>query len=496
MIWSLLKAFVFVVLTAALGLGVAWLLEIDDTAILTLMGREFLLTPLTATLAGLILLVAVWLVLRLAGLLVAGLRFLNGDETALSRYLNRRDQARGFEALSDAILALAAGEGRLAIVKAERAAKLLGRPELTNLLIAQGAEMAGDETRATQAFKALLTDDRTRFVGVRGLLDQRLAAGDTDTALKLAQKALALRPRNAGIQDTLLGLQAKYEDWAGARETLATKLKTGTLPRDVHKRRDAVLALAHARDALAMGKLAEASRDATEANRQSPALVPAAVMAARMVLAEGRGKEAASILTKAWRLSPHPDLAAAFAEIAPDETPQARLKRFQALLKLHPEANETRLLEAELHLSAGDFAAARRALGDLPQAAPDARSLTLMAAIERGEGAEDRIIRGYLARAVTASRGPQWLCSACGHVHADWRPTCGQCAAFDSLDWATPAQSESGILMSAQMLPLLVGENGSPVNLTEDQRLPDAPASDVDLDQDHPDPARTAGAVN
>ena len=33
-----------------------------------------------------------------------------------------------------------------------------------------------------------------------------------------------------------------------------------------------------------------------------------------------------------------------------------------------------------------------------------------MAAIEKGEGAEEKTIRAWLNKALTASRGPQWVC--------------------------------------------------------------------------------------
>jgi HemY protein len=80
-----------------------------------------------------------------------------------------------------------------------------------------------------------------------------------------------------------------------------------------------------------------------------------------------------------------------------------------------------------------------------------------MAAIERGEGSEDRIVRAWLARAVTASRGPQWICGNCGHVHAEWRPVCANCESFDTLSWEEAPQSEAALAGPAQMLPLIVG---------------------------------------
>ena len=457
MLWSLLKVLIFIPLTAGLTYGAGHLMEMGDLALLTVMGREFVLTPLLSILGALVLLIAVWLLFKLVGLLVATLRFLNGDETAISRYFNRRAERKGYEALAEGMMALAAGEGRLAIRKAERAETYLGRPELTKLVVAQGAEMVGDTALATATFKALVADDRTRFVGVRGLMKQKLAAGDTETALKLAEKALAIRPRNEEVQTTLLQLQARHEDWAGARATLAAALRSGNLPREVHKRRDAVLALAHARDAMAEGKIAEATRDAETAQRMAPGLVPAAVMAARLAIADGKAKQADKIVKAAWATDPHPDLAAAFAEIAPGETPTERVKRFRPLLAKHAGHPEAKMLEAELQIAAEDFTAARRALGDLAETHPTARTLTIMAAIERGAGAEDRLVRAWLAKAVMAPRGMQWVCDSCGHIHAEWRPVCTHCGSFDRLSWQEVAQSDAALMGPAQMLPLIVG---------------------------------------
>jgi HemY protein len=306
--------------------------------------------------------------------------------------------------------------------------------------------------------------------------------------MKLAEKALALRPKNDEVQTTLLQLQARHEDWAGARATLAAALKAGNLPRDVHKRRDAVLALAHARDAMAEGKIAEATRDAEAAQRMAPGLVPAAVMSARLAIAGDKPKVATKILKSAWDTDPHPDIAAAFAEIEPKETPAARLKRFRPLIAKHSAHPEAKMLEAELQIAAEDFPAARRALGDLAETAPTARSLTIMAAIERGEGSDDRIVRAWLAKAVTAPRGMQWVCGNCGHVHAEWRPVCSQCDSFDSLSWQEVTQSEAALMGPAQMLPLIVGA-------LEDKSAPEAEEADV-VDAEtaggRPDDATTA----
>lgn len=456
MLWSLVKIILFVAIVAALALGAGYLLESSGGVQIQAGGTEYTLGPLQSVIGIVLLVLVVWLAIKLFGLAVATLRFLNGDETAMTRYFDRNRERKGFEALSDGLMALASGEGSLAMAKASKAERYLNRPDLTNLISAQAAEMAGDTKKAEVVYKRLLKDERTRFVGVRGIMKQKLADGDTDTALKLAEKAFALKPKHEDTQNVLLNLQAESEDWTGARETLGAKLKHGTLPRDVHRRRDAVLALSEAKDVMLSGSTIEAREAAIDANRLSPDLIPAAVMTAQGYIEQDKPKYAQRVLKKAWDMKPHPDLAATFAEIAPDETPQARIKRFKSLVKSQSDHAETKMLMAELQIANEDFPAARKALGDLIETDPSARSMTIMAAIERGEGAEDSVVRGWLTKALSASRGPQWVCNNCHNIHTQWAPVCGNCSSFDTFEWKTPPQGETVIPAATQMLPLIV----------------------------------------
>jgi len=392
--------------------------------------------------------------LKLAGLAIAVLRTLAGDQTALRRFFDKNRERRGYAALSEGLIAVASGEGQKAVAKANKAEKLLNKPELTLLLKAQAAELTNDRTRSIELYKQLLGDNRTRFVGIRGLMKAKLLEGDTERALLLAEKAFALKPRHPELLDTLFSLQSNAKDWSGARATLLAKSRAKTLPKDIATRRDAVLSVADAMANHANGQEKLARDAAISANRTAPALVPAAVLAAQVHLSEENKRLAVRVLRKAWEANPHPDIAAAFANIEPDETPAERIKRFASFLKLAPDHPETRLLETELLLAAEDFPAARRAIGDLAEQTPTARTLGLMGAISRGEGASEEIIRGYLARAIVAPRGEQWICSACNSIQSKWMPTCSNCSGFDTLSWALPVETENAEL-PVSMLPLL-----------------------------------------
>ena len=480
MLWSLVKIVVFIALVAALTLAAGYLLETEGGVQITVAGTEYTLGPLQSVVAAGILVLAVWVGLKLLGLLMAVLHFINGDETAISRYFDRNRERRGFQALSEGLIALASGEGREAMAKASRAERYLRQPQLTNLLTAQAAEMAGDSKKAETVYKKLLADNSTRFVGMRGILKQKLAEGDTDTALELAKRAFALKPKHEETQDVLLRLQARKHDWDGARKTLSAKLKYGNLPRDVHKRRDAVLALSQAQGVFAEGASIEAREAAIVANRLSPDLIPAAVMAAEGYIDKGKPRYATRLLKKAWDARPHPDLAAAYARIVPDETPAARIKRFEQLVRHNADHRESHMLMAELHIAAEDFPGARRALGDLVENHPDARVLTIMAAIERGEGKSDAVVRGWLTRALSAPRGPQWVCDNCHSVAGAWAPVCPNCESFDTLSWTTPPMSEPQPASGVEMLPLIVGAPEVSTSLAETDEPEDAEVLDQD----------------
>lgn len=456
MLWSLLKIIAFIAVIAAVTFGAGQIMDTGGAVTIQFGGNEISVTPIQAVIAIILFVVALWCLEYLIGLATAVFRFFNGDETAISRYFGRSREKRGFDALADGMVAIAAGDSRTAVAKSAAAERYLEKPELTNLVNAQAAEMSGDTKRALKYYKQLLEDDRTRFVGVHGIMKQKLAEGDTDTALKLAEKAFALKPQHDPTLNTLFDLQTEKSEWSGAQKTIEAKVRSGHMPRDVGRRREAVLALADAKQLLDAGDIDAGKAAAFKAQKLSPALVPAAVLAAEMHMLDDSKRAATNVLKKAWSANPHPDLAAAFAEIEPEETAALRLKRFNALTRINAENSETKLLSAELALADEDFPAARRAARELAETEPTARSLSIMAAIEKGEGAPDQVVRGWLTKALNASRGPQWVCDNCKNIHSSWAPRCENCESFDALDWKTPPSGED-LKSSTAMLGFTAG---------------------------------------
>ena len=99
MLISLTKILLFLVIVAALALGVAYLIDGQNLILgnvqAIVAGTEYTLTPLQAVLALFLFSVLVWIGLKIFGLLIAVLKFINGDETAVTRYFFRNRERKG-----------------------------------------------------------------------------------------------------------------------------------------------------------------------------------------------------------------------------------------------------------------------------------------------------------------------------------------------------------------------------------------------------------------
>lgn len=444
---------------------------------------QFVLGPLVVTygsyeisrpsgLLALLLAIGVALTWLIFAILRRGLR---GVLQSL-RSMGFRRRERGFNALAQALVALAEGDGPRAMRFAARAERLVKNPDLTRLVNAQAAKLSGDDRRAEGYYEAMADDPDTDFVGVVGLMRQALKERKLERARRFAERAHQLRPRDGEVIDTLFDLQRRKHDWAGARNTLAAAISAGRLPRDVGERRRAVLHVAEALDLHAKAEAPGAEPDeasamrkaaleqASAAIRLSPGFVPAAALAAKLLGDKGETRNAVRAVTNAWRAAPHPDLAAAFDALGgPDEPPSARRQRFERLFSVNAEGEEARLLAAEFAVGAGDPQAARRSVEDLLTDAPSTRAFAVMAAIEQIEGAGELVVRGWLSRAASAPRGPQWVCAACGGASRNWSHTCRRCGAFDSIDWTRLDGEDQDMPFGAGLLPMLTDAAARPM---------------------------------
>jgi HemY protein len=426
----MLRLLAFFIVVGALATGLTWLADNPGDVALTWRGVEYQVS-LTVAL-GIVLAIAI-----LLGILWTLLRLLVSAPSLISLASRMRRREKGFNALTRGLIAIGSGDARAAERHAAEAKKFIGEEPLTKLLRAQAAQLAGNRAGATAAFNDMLEHSQTHALGLRGLHLEARRAGEADAAVEYASRA----HKHAALPwaaQAVLDDRAQHGDWAGALATVESNAARKLLDRATADRWRAVLKTAMAQEA-AERDSRRALALAQEALALSPSLVPAAVVAGKLLGAAGDYRKASKVLEAAYKETPHPDLAAAYLRVRLGDSVTDRLARARALARVAPFDVESHLTIARAALDAKDIKAARGALapllrGDSGQPRPTVRVCLLSAEIEEAEGNEGAL-REWLNRAARAPRDRAWV--ADGVISDHWSPV-SPAGVLDAYVWRTP----------------------------------------------------------
>ncbi|MDP6953302.1 MAG: heme biosynthesis HemY N-terminal domain-containing protein [Alphaproteobacteria bacterium] len=440
----MVRVLAYLALVAALSAAGAWIA--DRPGSVTLIWQGWRLDSSVAVFAAM---------LAVAALLLASLillyRWLIVSPRQFRKSREERRRRRGWRALTRGLVAAAGGDSPGARRAAEEAEALLGEPPVTLLLTAQAAQLDGDQNAAATAFRRMLEHEETEFLGLRGLLVQAVRKGDRETALALARRAFEINPAAAWVLDNLVELEVAEGNWHGAERALDKAVRARRLSRAEGKRKKALFAHQRARIAAGEGRLKEALSEAGAALDKAPDFVPAAVLAIGLMKDSGRMRDARRLAEKTWALSPHPDLAEAYAKLVDDE-PLAKVKALETLVAARDDSPAGHLALAEAALGAELWGPARAHLGRVIESLPSATALRLMALVEEGENGPGDASRDWWRRASAAPADATWTCNRCHAHHGEWSLQCPVCGAVDSLTWETPGQARPAPA-SAPLLP-------------------------------------------
>ncbi|GAB4394067.1 MAG: heme biosynthesis HemY N-terminal domain-containing protein [Kiloniellaceae bacterium] len=429
------RAIVFAVLAAAAIFAAYWLAQHPGTVTIEWLGYR--LEPPIG------FLVLVFIVFSIAVILLYRLiRGILRTPGRIGEALSSGRRKRGYKALSQGMVAVAAGDAQEAQRWSRKADELLEDPPITLLLSAQAAQLNGDEKAAEKYFNAMLEKPETRFLGLRGLLMQALRDDDPHRALEHVRQAHAMRPKTPWVVTNLFELSERTGDLDGAAAALKQAVKIKAMDKAEAAHKGAVITLAKADRLLAEGRKEEAYSEARAADKADPDLLAAALLHARLAVERKAHREAVKVIERAWPRTPSAELAALYRDAAPEAKPLEQVKRFTKLAALNPKHRESHLALAEANLEAELWGEARRHLGDLVRLEgedpPRAQVCRLMARLEEAEHKDTATARRWLERAAAAPPDPTWVCGTCGAVASRWSADCGACGSFDSLSWRVP----------------------------------------------------------
>jgi HemY protein len=458
----MLRLLIYLAILFALAVGLAWLIEKPGEIVLNWQGYRIttsLMVALSALTAVVAALVLVW------SFLATAIR----SPSAISSAARARRREKGFAALSEGIHAVGIGDAARAAKAAAQVQKYLAGEPLGLLLRAEVAQLMGDHQAVESVFREMTGREDTRLLGYRGLHAQAHRRGEIESAHRYASAAhqISALPWSAAA---VLDQRVAAKDWPGALAAL--EASRDFFDKAAGERQRAVLMTA-----LALEKEQTSPDDALRlarlANKRAPDLVPARVLAARLLARKGAARRAARLIESVWRLGPHPDLAKLYLDLRPGESHDERLSRARVLVKLAPRDPESRMALATTAIAASDFRAAREAMRPLIEGdeRPSARMCLVMAEIEEAEHGESGYVREWLARASRAPRDPCWI--ADGVMSDQWMPASPVSGKLGAFVWKRPDERIVAVSEPAEAIfrPIAAPSPASTVLLEKSQAI-------------------------
>lgn len=321
----------------------------------------------------------------------------------------RRDVA-GHHALTLGLMAVSAGEPTEARKQAARAHRLLDAPQLTGLLSAQAAHLAGDHEAARRYFTELSKNQDTAFLGQIGLMRLAVDAKDPLAAQEAASKALELKPQSGLAAAQLLKLHADQGHWTEALKVIEIVIRDrnkqiGIVTEMLLRQRTALLYLDGMTKLKKDNDMAGAKRQLEEALQNDPAFLPAVFVLADCYVALDRRRNAIKLLEKSFTLAPHSDIAGMLQKLWGDNDGNTLAK----MIRLIPKKS---------------FALKNAAY----------QIISNIAVSKKLDGEAKRF--GDLYDVSEAAFG--WQCLDCKSLHEFWHSHCPSCGHFAALKWQQP----------------------------------------------------------
>ena len=426
----MIRLLIFVIFVLALGAGFAWLADRPGDVVITWQGQQIEMSLMVAVALCVALIAAIFVALWLV-------RTIWRSPHLVRRHIRTRKRDRGYQALSTGLIAAGAGDAVTARRMNKRTQGLLSprQEPLIHLLEAQTALIEGDHAAARAKFESMAEDPETRDLALRGLYLEARRLGEEEAARHYAERAVESAPQLPWAAQASLEFRSREGDWDGALRLLEKQRMARVVKREEADRKKAVLLTARAMQRID-GDSHGARDDALEAVRLAPDLVPAAVTAARALFREDNLRKGSKILEKAWKTSPHPEIAETYVRARIGDSVLDRLKRAEKLEALKPNHVESLLAVAHAALDAHQPKRARAKAEAAARQESREGTYLLLADIEETETGDQGRVRHWLSQAVRAGRNPAW--TADGYVSERWAPISPVTGKLDAFAWRVP----------------------------------------------------------
>ena len=354
-----------------------------------------------------------------------------------ARARTEKRRAKGYRTLMQSLSAAATGDQKNALILAQRAQKFLPEEEsgLPLLLQAQAISKNQNANNSEEPYKLLLKNADTALLGLQGMTQNAILAGDFQKALLLARKAYSENPKNHSLARAVYDLEIRNRLWNDALTTLDKNKKYMRDIDDVDRR---VLYIVLGDMAKEQGRIDESFSFYQKAFDDDKNFAPAATRFIQALIEKDKKSKALSILQKAWKENPHPAYLPLWAVLVPEQKagkPNVKFRWFQWIAEFHPKSEIAQLALARVAIEEQLWGEARIALAQAEKLGSSSEIYELWVLLEEKTTNKPDVIRQWMDRAYHAKTGGVWVCSKSNRSFTSWQAVIEPEGHFNTLVW-------------------------------------------------------------
>lgn len=358
---------------------------------------------------------AIFLLISLV-LVYSILRLLSWVKNSPSRFaskLQKDKEKQGYRDLMRGFSALASGDMDYAKKLGDRAESALIDQPLVKLLQAQTSVLSNKPYEAEKYYSELTKVEESRIIGYRGLISQAIENRELPRALELAEDLHKLNPSSAWVNESMIDLAMRNEDWEKVERFTLKAKKAGSLTAMESKINLAIVHYFYARGHYEKKAYEAAIADLKLALKNNPKFMSATILLAQVLFDAKEHKAALKHIVKAWKVRPHPRLAEIYEQVVSETAPDKKLKKFEKLLKASPNEICSVMSYAHVALKVEETEKAKESILRGLEMRETRKLCLLMSEIEDREK--------WQARAANAESDKVWYCSQTGSEYPSWQ---------------------------------------------------------------------------
>lgn len=353
-------------------------------------------------------------------------------------YLKKKRNQKAQNLVLEGLTSIAAWQPAEAQVATEQAQSLDPNNSLILFVAAQAAHMANDSEKAKTFFHKMLSDQRLRFLGLRGLALEAKKAKDFLKVNEFLKKALEIRHDSPWVLDELMDSNIRLLDLGYNLPLEKTKIAK-LVNKSLWSKH---VSLYHAM--IAEKQLDHLDEEGAKANlkkalNEQPAFIWAALKLASIYKKEHPTK-GLKILMRCAQENPHPEVLQLIVSLSKYKTPT---EAYQYLSnELNPDKYEVCFFLSDLAAKALLWGEALKWIELAMKIHPTQKAKNLLQTILKATNVDIHPLQ-----VVPLKPDFAWVCKSCNHTFDQWTPICDACEAVDKIHYseATLAKKQDSV---------------------------------------------------